>query len=43
MTLILIYFGRPPLGHIIKTNFITFLSVDLKICSIFILYKRDWD
>ena len=26
--LVLIYFGRPQLGHTIKTNFITFQTVD---------------
>ena len=42
-TLVLIYFGRPLLGHIIKTNFISFQIVDPKICSILIFYKRFWD
>ena len=40
MTLILIYFGRPPLGHSIKTNFTTFQAVDLGTFSIFIFYGR---
>ena len=43
MTLVLIYIGRPLLGHTIKTNFITFQTVDLEICSIFTFYKRAWD
>ena len=30
-TLLLIYFGSPPLGHSIKTNFITFQTIDLEI------------
>ena len=42
-TLVLIYFGRAPLGHLIKTNFITFQTVDPDIFSIFILYKKVWD
>ena len=33
-------FGRPPLGHPIKTNFITFQTVYLNICPILIFYKR---
>ena len=41
--LILIYFGRPPLGHAIKTNFVTFQVVDLDLCSILIYYKRVQD
>ena len=41
-TLDLIYFGRPPLWHKIKTNFITFQTADLKMCSILIFYKRVW-
>ena len=39
-TLILIYFGRPQLGHKIKTNFTTFQTVDPEISSILIIYKR---
>ena len=39
-TSVLLYFGRPRLGHDIKTNFITFRTVDLEICSIF---SRFWD
>ena len=39
-TLVLLYFGRPPIGHAIKTNFITFKTVDLKIFSILIFHKR---
>ena len=41
-TLVLIYFGRPRLGHTIKTNFIL-QTVDPEICSILILYKGVWD
>ena len=36
-------FGRPPLGHAIKTNCITFQTVDSGICSSFIIYRRVWD
>ena len=43
MTLVLIYFCRPPLGDTIKTNFVTQHTVDLEICSIFVFYKRAWD
>ena len=39
-TLALIYFGRPLLVHIIKTNCIAFQNVDPKICSILIFHKR---
>ena len=42
-TLVLTHFGRPALGHTIKTNFITFQTVDLEICSILIFYKSVWD
>ena len=35
-TLVLIYFGRPRLGHKIKTNFIIFPTADPEICSILI-------
>ena len=42
-TLVLIYFGRPQLGHTIKTNCITFQAVDQMICSNLRFYKRDWD
>ena len=39
-TLVLIYFGRPPLGRtIIKTNFITVQIVDPEICSNLIFIK----
>ena len=33
------FFGRLPLGHAIKTNFVTFQVVDLDLCSILIYYK----
>ena len=33
-TLVFIYFGRPGLGHTIKTNFLTFQIADPEICSI---------
>ena len=42
-TLVLIYFGRPRLGHTIKTNFITFQTVDPEICPISIFCERMWD
>ena len=42
MTLVLIYFGRLPLEHTVKTNLRTFQNVDLEISSIFIFYKRAW-
>ena len=38
-TLVLIYFGRPRLGHTTKT----FQIVDLEICSILMFYKRVCD
>ena len=38
-TLVLIYFGRPWIGHTVKINFITFQAFDLEIRSIFILNK----
>ena len=38
-TVVLIYFGRPRLGHAIKTNCITFRTDDLEICSVLIFYK----
>ena len=38
-TLLLIYFGKPRLEHTIKTNFITFQTDDLEVCSILIFYK----
>ena len=41
--LVLIYFGRPRLGHTIKTNLITFQILDPEICSILRSYKRVWD
>ena len=42
-TLVLIYFGRLRQGHRIKTNFIRFLIVDPKICSISIFFiKGSW-
>ena len=34
-----IYFGRPRLGQTIKTNFITFQTVDSEISSILIFIK----
>ena len=34
---------RPRLGHTIKTNFVTFQTVDLEICSILDFQKRAWD
>ena len=34
--------GRPPLGHTIKTNFITLKTVDVKTCSLSLLCKRVW-
>ena len=40
-TLILIYFGIPPLGHTVKTNFITSQIVNLQIRSILIFYKKN--
>ena len=36
--LVLIYFGRPRLGHIIKTNFITFQPFDSEKFSILIFW-----
>ena len=41
-TLVLIYFGRLRLGHAIKTNPITFQTVDPEMCSILLFYKRVW-
>ena len=41
-TLVLIYFGRPGLGHTVKTNFITFQTVNPAISSILIFHKRVW-
>ena len=38
--LVLICFGRPRLGHTIKTNFITFQTVDPEIFSILILILK---
>ena len=38
-----VYFGRPHLGHTIKTNLIIFQTVDPDICSNLIFYKRVWD
>ena len=38
-TLVLIYFGRPPIGHTIKENCKTFQTVDLKKCPILILKR----
>ena len=34
-------FGRPPQGHTIKTNFITFQTVDPEICSILIFLQKN--
>ena len=42
-TLVLIYFGRPRLGHKTKATFITFQTVDPQIRSIMAFYKRVWD
>ena len=36
---IYLYLGRPQLGHTIKTNFITFQTVDLEIHSILVFSK----
>ena len=43
-TLVLLCFGRPQLGHSIKTNCITFQTIDPDIWSIIIFHKsvRDW-
>ena len=38
-TLVLIYFGRPQLGHTIKTNLTKFQTVDPEIWSILNFYK----
>ena len=38
-TLIYLYLGRPQLGHTIKTNFITFQTVDLEIYSVLVFSK----
>ena len=38
-TLVLIYFGRPPLGHKININCIIFQPVDPEICSILFFKK----
>ena len=38
-TSVLRYFGRPLLGHAIKTDYITFQTVDPEICSILLFYK----
>ena len=38
-TLILIYLGKRRLGHAMKTNFITFETVDPEKCSILIFYE----
>ena len=40
--LVLIYFGTPQLKYIVKTNFITFQTVNPEVCSILISYKRVW-
>ena len=37
--LVLTYFGRPPLGHIKKINFIKFQTVDPEMCSVLIFIK----
>ena len=37
-TLVLTYFGRLRLGHTIKRSFVTFQTVDPKICSISSFY-----
>ena len=41
--LLLMQFGRPQVGHTIKTNFILFQTVDPGIQQILIFYKRVWD
>ena len=41
--LVLIYFGRPQVGDTIKTNFITFQTVDPEKWRILIFYKKVWD
>ena len=42
-TLVLIYFGRPPLGHVITTtNVVMFHSLITEICSILIFHKKVW-
>ena len=38
-TLIYLYLGIPQLGHAIKTNFVTFQTVDLEIYSILVFSK----
>ena len=42
-TLVLIYFGRPPLGRVIKANFSSFQTVVPEICSIWIFNNRVLD
>ena len=42
-TLVLIYFDRPGLRHIITKNLKTFPAVDPEICSIMIFNKRIWN
>ena len=38
--MVLICFGRPPLGHIIKTNYIVFRNVDLRGFAQFWIFIR---
>ena len=38
--LVLKYFDRPRLVHQMKTNFVTLQTVDLKIWSVLIFYKK---
>ena len=39
-TLVLIYFGKPPLRITIKRNYITFQTVDSDMCLILIYYIK---
>ena len=39
-TFVSLYFGRPPLGRTIKTNFITLQIVDPELRSILIFHKK---
>ena len=42
-TFVLIYFGRPQLGHTMTTNLKTIQTVHPEVCSILIFHKRIWD
>ena len=42
-TLVLLFFGRPVLGHAIKANFVTFQIVDPEIHTTLIFTKRVWE